>query len=289
MPTVDQYARIILQQHTQKPLCSLLDHLLSFDEFQKQYRSLPCFQETCVQLSDLDLWLILRYLVHHYGVCVRDTYKTFGHQTVAIKMPSRTEQQTAAEITEEDRAIVSLKTACATLHHQVDKLQAKSQELLLSAKENYKFNRKPQAIYRLKKKKQIEEVLEQRYRTLDTMETVLLKIEAAQNDLQVIQAFNLGTETLRSILASHSIDQVEETMDQLKTTLEEHEQTEAAWQSFLPGEDDELEQQLLALQLEDKPTLTKPIDTQSELMRLQHVLSTLNHPPVSQKKQPEFA
>ncbi|KAI8367230.1 Snf7-domain-containing protein [Choanephora cucurbitarum] len=283
MPTVDQYARIIIQQHTRKPLCSVLDHLLSFDEFRHQFRSLPCYQQTCVQLSDLDLWLLLRYLVHHYGVAV----ERWGQMTV-IKMPSRMEQERAV-ISEEEKAIVQLKTTCAILHQQIDQLETTLHELWLSAKEHYTFNKKAQAVYRLKKMKKLEGVLEERYKTLDTMETVLLKIEAAQNDLQVIQAFNLGTETLRTILANHPLDQIEDTMDRLKDTLEEQHQIETAMESHTNDEEEEeLEQQLLALQLEDKPVLTKPIDTQSELMRLQHVLSTLQ--PVTQpRKQPELA
>lgn len=42
----------------------------------------------------------------------------------------------------------------------------------------------------LKKKKQVDHVLEGRLKTLETMETILLKIEASQNDLQA-SAFKL--------------------------------------------------------------------------------------------------
>jgi hypothetical protein len=44
----------------------------------------------------------------------------------------------------------------------------------------------------LRKKKQVEEILDRRLKTLETMETMLLKIEASQNDLQVIVPYTTG-------------------------------------------------------------------------------------------------
>jgi hypothetical protein len=52
--------------------------LFTFHEFKFQYGAITCHQETIVQLSDMDIWMILRYLNHHYGVDLADTVKTFG-------------------------------------------------------------------------------------------------------------------------------------------------------------------------------------------------------------------
>ncbi|KAI8066201.1 Snf7-domain-containing protein [Gilbertella persicaria] len=294
MPTIDEYAKIMVQQHYKKPLCSALDNLFTWDEFKAQYRAIPCYQETCVQLSDMDLWFVLRYLVHHYGVAVQDTFKTFGHQSTVIKFPERTEsERTKAVISQEDKAIVSLKAACTALHYQVDQLEIKAQEFLQVAQQHYTFHRKPQAMFMLRKKKQIEHLLEQRYKTLDTMETVLLKIEASQNDLYMVQAFNLGTETLRKMLAHHSFDKIQETMDELQEALDDHEQVEHALTQghhvIVDQDEQALEEQLESLALEEQ-ALTQPIDTQSELMRLQQVLSSLNVPShTTKQKQAQLA
>jgi hypothetical protein len=85
LPTVQEYARIIIQRHYQKPLCSSLDNLFTFLEFKQQYGTIPCHQETIVQLSDMDIWMILRYLNHHYGVALADTVKTFGASSIVSK------------------------------------------------------------------------------------------------------------------------------------------------------------------------------------------------------------
>lgn len=86
LPTVQEYSKIIVQKHYQKPLCSSLDNIFTFDEFRNAYGAITCHQETIVKLSDMDIWMILRYLNHQYGVDLADTVKTFGASaTVIIK------------------------------------------------------------------------------------------------------------------------------------------------------------------------------------------------------------
>lgn len=148
----------------------------------------------------------------------------------------------------------------------------------------------------LRKKKQIEEILDRRFKTLETMETILLKIETSQNDLQVVEAFNMGANTLRSLLSDK--DTVEQTMDKLQDTLEDQKQVEEAMtigneeisNQTIGMTNEDLENELDSLVTADKrppsrrdtiANLTQPIDTESELLRLQNVLSSLNHPPNS--------
>lgn len=158
-------------------------------------------------------------------------------------------------------------------------------------------NQKPQAVYMLRKRKQVEEILDRRFKTLETMETILLKIETSQNDLQAVEAFNMGANILRSLLSDK--EAVEETMDKLQDTLEDQKKVEEAIKMGnedisnqtigMTNEDleDELDSlttttaSITASSKEQHPavnSLTQPIDTESELLRLQNVLSSLNHP-----------
>lgn len=77
LPTIQEYCKIIVQRHYSKPLSSSLDNLFDFHEFKEQYGAISCYQETIVQLSDLDIWMILRYLNNCYGVAL-ETVKMFG-------------------------------------------------------------------------------------------------------------------------------------------------------------------------------------------------------------------
>ncbi|KAL9553264.1 hypothetical protein MBANPS3_003373, partial [Mucor bainieri] len=132
LPTVQEYAKVIFQRHYSKPLCSSLDNLFTLLEFRGEYNTLPCHQETIVELSgDMDLWVILRYLHHCYGVVIADAVKTFGvaaNSSTVINFPERNEAvKVFTRITEKDKAIINLKTAaCSTLHKQVDELQSVS-------------------------------------------------------------------------------------------------------------------------------------------------------------------
>ncbi|KAI8640356.1 Snf7-domain-containing protein [Parasitella parasitica] len=292
LPTVREYSKLIVQKHYSKPLCSSLDNLFTFLEFRGEYSTIFCHQETIVRLSDMDLWIILRYLHHCFGVAIADTTQAFGATSTVIKFPHRNEAvKVNAKITENDKAIANLKTACSTLHKQVDELQTKSEEFLRLTREYNTENKKLQAVYMLRKKKHIEEILEQRLKTLETMETILLKIETSQNDLQVIEAFNIGANTLRLLLSGK--DEVAETMDKLKDTLEDQNAVEQAialgseeiFNQTTGITNEELENELDSIMSADNKTSTKesvslaqPINTESELLRLQNVLSSLNQP-----------
>ncbi|CEP15970.1 hypothetical protein [Parasitella parasitica] len=292
LPTVQEYTKMITQKHYSKPLCSSLDNLFTFLEFRDEYSTILCHQETIVRLSDVDLWIILRYLHHCYGVAIADTSQAFGAASTVIKFPDRNQAvKVAADITDNDKAIVNLKTACSALHQQVEGLQAKSEEFLRLTREHNAKNQKPQAVYMLRKKRHIEEILERRFKTLETMETILLKIETSQNDLQVVEAFNMGANTLRSLLSGK--DMVAETMDKLKDTLEDQhaiEQAMAVGNEEISNQaagitNEDLENELDAIITADSTpstkeavSLTQPINTESELLRLQNVLSSLSHP-----------
>jgi len=49
------------------------------------------------------------------------------------------------------------------------------------------------AMYCMKRKKSLEEILEKRLKSMETMDTVLMKIESSQDDLQARTAFHCKT------------------------------------------------------------------------------------------------
>lgn len=89
LPTIQEYCKLIVQKHYSKPLSSSLDNLFSFHEFKELYGTIPSFEDTIVKLSDLDIWMVLRYLNHCYGVALAETIKTFGASSIVnIKIRS---------------------------------------------------------------------------------------------------------------------------------------------------------------------------------------------------------
>lgn len=55
------------------------------------------------------------------------------------------------------------------------------------ALEEKKKGHTAKALYCIKRKKSLQEILEKRLRSMETMDTVLMKIESSQDDLQVMQ------------------------------------------------------------------------------------------------------
>jgi chromosome segregation ATPase len=106
----------------------------------------------------------------------------------------------------------------------------------------------------------------------------------------------MGADALRALLDRKdlNIDSIDKTMEKIQDTLEDQKQVEEAItignedisNTYLPEVDDEeLERELDSLEMKSNssnrhPTvnLTQPIDTESELLRLEKVLSSLNHP-----------
>ncbi|KAF7730977.1 hypothetical protein EC973_001023 [Apophysomyces ossiformis] len=300
LSNVKKIADRALRTYYLKPTKSTVDHVMTFSDFREQYGTYDS-----VKLTDADLWLILYYMSSELGVAVDENVRGYGKTYAVIKFPEKHDtKMIAATINEHDKAMISLKTTCKALHHQADELQSKIELFLQMAKENRAKNRKAQALYALKRKKQLEAILERRLQALETVETMLMKIEASQNDLQVIQAFNVGADALRGVLKSNdlSVSSVEETMQRMQNALEDQKEvedaiamgTEETLQIQGIADESELEQELEAIQsFQEKQKkeaqrveLPAPIDTESELARLDQVLASLKRsslPPIDER------
>ncbi|KAI7884696.1 hypothetical protein K492DRAFT_214110 [Lichtheimia hyalospora FSU 10163] len=266
---------------------------MTLPEFRSRYGQLDD-----IALTDADIWLLVRYLHTELGVAVADNVKGYGTEYVVVKFPAKDEK---AEITQHDRALVSMKTTCHALKVQVDELQFKAEELATMAHEHYRAKRKAQALYAHKRKKHIMEILDRRLRSLETMEMMLLKIETSQNDLQVVRAFNMGADALQSILSKEdlSLATVDEAMFKVQKAFEDQKEvedaivmgTEEANNRVSELDDDELEKELEDLQREEiavqqeqeqRPPLRQvtqsappPDRSESELARINNLFQQL--------------
>lgn len=120
LPTVKAVAKAILDQHYHNPTAS---HIMTLSQFKSAYAHHFVNQ---INLSDLDIALILRYLHSQHGVALADNVKGYGTSYKIIKFPQREDE--IAAITQNDQALVSIRTTCHALSVQVDELQKKSEE-----------------------------------------------------------------------------------------------------------------------------------------------------------------
>lgn len=120
MPTLKSIAKQIVQSYANQTITHATTNLMTLPEFRSTFGQLDD-----IDLTDADIWLLVRYLHAEMGVAVADNVKGYGTEYVVVKFPAKDEK---AEITQHDRALVSMKTTCHALKVQVDELQSKAEE-----------------------------------------------------------------------------------------------------------------------------------------------------------------
>lgn len=128
-----------------------------------------------------------------------------------------------------------------------------------------KRSQRLQASYALKRRKNLEDVLNKRIKSLETISSILFRIQSSETDAEVLQSYRLGTNTLAAVMSTKnqdgaqllSRDNVESTMDRLADVFADQEEvdealsagTEGLLESSVPGgiDEDELMAELDAL------------------------------------------
>ncbi|CAO3692824.1 unnamed protein product [Rhizopus stolonifer] len=268
IPTIALIAKSIISDHFNATIKRQTEHLLIFSEFKTKYAH-HFINE--LELTDNDLDLVLRYLNSQQGVAVVDNVKGYGTTYKVIKFPPK--QEEIATITKHDEAIINIRTTCHALSLQVDELQRKSEEFGHFSVTEHKEGHAAKARYYLKRKKNLEQVLEKRLKSMETMDTVLIKIETSHDDIQVVQAFNAGAGTLRDILGQDelSIETIHEIMAKVSDSLEDQKEVEEAMQTGMEDNsfDQDIERELEELvEKETKPPVIKPVVETPEIKEI---------------------
>ncbi|KAI9480279.1 MAG: Snf7-domain-containing protein [Benjaminiella poitrasii] len=296
-PTVKTIAEAIVRHHLSHEYNNR--HIMTLSQFKQAYAHHFVNE---IDLTDADLSLILRYLHSQHGIAFADHVKGYGTNYMIIKFPEREGQR--ATITRHDEAVINIRTTCYALSVQVDELQKKSEELAKEALLEKKKGHTAKALYCLKRKKNLHEILERRLKSMETMDTILMKIESSQDDIQVIQAFNMGASALKSLLGKDglSIESVDDAMEKIQTVLDDQKEIEDALQigtdDFLNIDDDEIENELSQLIKEsdsestvakkDSNTMTTTAVADSELSRLNHLLASVKETPTTHNRNPSL-
>ncbi|KAI8360839.1 Snf7-domain-containing protein, partial [Choanephora cucurbitarum] len=286
VPTLKALAKAILDHHRQHATRATED-VLTLSQFKSVYGHHFMNQ---LELTEADIHLVLQYLHSQHGLAIQDQVKGYGAHYTILKFPPQASNQ-PAKITKHDEALINIRTTCQALSAQVDELQRQSEALTQASIQEKKQGHTAKALYCLKRKKNLQQILERRLKSMETMDTILLKIESSQDDLQIVQAFNTGADTLKSLLNDNglSVESVDEAMSQLQYVLQDQKEIEDAMKmgmddiSAMDTDGVDIEDELSHLIQEEKekgqpdiskapsvPT-TQPI--QSELSRLNQMFS----------------
>ncbi|KAI0005280.1 Snf7-domain-containing protein [Xylariaceae sp. FL0662B] len=163
-----------------------------------------------LRLSEADVDVLLTFLSRDRGVLATD-----GH-TVRI----RSGGAEPTTITEEDKAIASLKELMEDLGRQTSALSRRVDELHLAAQDAVRRKNRVSALAALKSKKLAETNLERRHATLSQLEDVAAKIEQAADNVQLVGVMQSSTAALRNLNARvGGADRVDEVLENLREQM----------------------------------------------------------------------
>ncbi|THH33948.1 hypothetical protein EUX98_g205 [Antrodiella citrinella] len=200
----------VLRKQQAKNGISLADSLYKFDSFRREFSAdvLPG-----ATLSEQDIRAVLKYLE-------RDR-KAILVEGETIKFIDSSESN--VEITAVDTGILELKTGVENLQAQVDDIQKRLVQRSEGIAEALRAKRKEIAMNHLRMRKQLEGLLSKRLASLETLQSTLIRVEAAAGDVEILKSYQTSAATLRAVLAHPMLqrDKVDETMEAMASANED--------------------------------------------------------------------
>lgn len=165
------------------------------------------------------------------------------------------------------KAIVELREHIQMLNKKRSHLELQIAEQELLARK-YVSTNKAIAKNALKRKKGYESNLMKIENQIDSLETQLTAIESANLNLETMKAMKQGATAMKQIHGEYDVDKVENTMDDIREQVELAEEISEAISRPVGAEyvdEDELDEELAALQAEEKEASQSRIQKQPDL------------------------
>ncbi|KAH9951971.1 hypothetical protein B0H21DRAFT_7245 [Amylocystis lapponica] len=201
---LEQAAENVMRRQRSKAGGSLADSLYTAESFRREFESHAL---EGVVLSASDMRVVAKHLE-------RDK-KALIVQKGVIKFIDEEVETPVPEVTAVDVGILELKTAVEKLQIQVDSIQGKIDERARQISGALQQKRKELALTHLRARKQLEDLFGKRLKSLETLQSTLLRVEASAGDVEIMKFYESSTVTLRTILAHPSLqrEKIDETMD----------------------------------------------------------------------------
>lgn len=225
----------------------MAEHTSKFDRVFTKSQFYSTFASDLIEgqrLSEADVNVLLCYLsrdralIEYDGAIIR--VKGAGDQS---------------GITEDDKAIASLKEVTVKVKHQADLLSARIDELQLDAKKALARNNKISAMAALRQKKIAEQTLSKRYDTLNQLEETANKIEQAADNVEALRAMEASSGVLKGLNAQvGSAERVDAVMDELRDRVADTDELTAmlAESTGQPVDEGEIDDELAEMEREAK-------------------------------------
>ncbi|KAL5601356.1 hypothetical protein BROUX41_002659 [Berkeleyomyces rouxiae] len=176
----------------------------------------------------------------------------YDGQTVRV----RSAEDDSPSVSEEDASIASLKSLIDDLQDQVDLMSRRVETLAAQAKDAVVKKNRVTALAALKSKRLTESALETRYATLHQLEAVMVKLEQAADNVQMVKNMASATAALQSLHAqTGGATRVDDVVQGLRESMADVDEVGAVLADAAPAsaavDEDELDAELLALEADE--------------------------------------
>ncbi|KAG0257567.1 hypothetical protein BG011_003885 [Mortierella polycephala] len=296
LPFVQEAANRILKLQQESTNYHASDNLMTFADFRQKFSRtalLPIRGKlstddspgSAIVLTDRDLEILIRYMQFELKVLVSgkldvtkpDNSVQDNEMIVKFATKDSIQHKTRQEITTADRGIIELRETCKRLDKQVQDIEERISELTDKAKACVRKNQRSRATFALRQRKNLDDVLNKRLKSLDTLSSILFRIQSSETDAEVLQSYKLGASTLASVMATRdqdgekmlSRDNIDSTMDRLADVFADQEEVDQAMSegtgillgNTVPGgvDEDELVAELNALMDHKQAEIASPM------------------------------
>ncbi|XP_016955734.1 charged multivesicular body protein 7 [Drosophila biarmipes] len=243
---------------TEKVLSENSGKLLHFDAF----KSLCKAQQVRIH-SDKDFCVCLLALNVRQIVGLEFKVEKGQRQIHLIKIPKKDGDD--LNISQEDHAVHNLQNTQAQLLKQLEDLEEEIKINDEKARQYLKENKRQLAKTYLRKRHLLEKNHERRSLALHNIESLLSSVDEAQNSGVVLDAYKIGSNTLKKVLSDSGLkyDNVDEVLADVRDTLDQHREVQDVLStSVVEGvsqEEDQLERELRELCGESSPAAFSPV------------------------------
>jgi charged multivesicular body protein 7 len=162
--------------------------------------------------SALDLQVLIKYMTRDRGLAICDGKVIKLEHTVGDAL---------SPITEEEKGIVNVKDTYSRLESQIEEIERRIKERQTKIESLLREKKRDQALSYLRSRRMLDKLLEKRTKSLETLHGVLIKIEQAASDVEIIKAYELSTSSLKVLLSNERLqpDRIDQSMEQMQDTL----------------------------------------------------------------------
>ncbi|KNF03394.1 hypothetical protein PSTG_03334 [Puccinia striiformis f. sp. tritici PST-78] len=194
-------------------------------------------------------------------------------------------------ITDVDRGVLLVKQTIQQLNQQIQTISTQIDQRTQEAKKYIQKSQPEIAATQLKSRKALRSVLSQRIGILETLDGVYSKIEQASTDVEIMNAYETSTKTLKSLLSTPTLklDRVEETMENMQEILADQREIDQAINDPIVHGQSGIDDQEIAAELASlisdnqhlpipQQTVSQPSTTTTTIEDLQKQLDLLKVP-----------